>query len=124
MKREGEDQTTEQSGEEVTKAGSPSADSSERGEPGDKAEETSSGSQGKGSSGTGPKDIPSGDDDDVVARQLREAAEKEQDPELREKLWEEYRNYKKQQTIVNAPPSNPQNSNKTEQTTSEKTTTK
>jgi hypothetical protein len=30
----------------------------------------------------------------VVARQLREAAEKETDPELKKKLWEEYRKYK------------------------------
>ena len=41
-----------------------------------------------------PADIPDGKDDDIVARQLREAAESEQDPELREKLWEEYRKYK------------------------------
>lgn len=41
-----------------------------------------------------PPDIPSGDDDDVVARQLREAAMKEPDPELRKKLWDEYRKYK------------------------------
>lgn len=34
------------------------------------------------------------DDDDIVARQLREAAEKEKDPEIKEKLWEEYRKYK------------------------------
>ena len=34
------------------------------------------------------------DDDDVVARQLREAAEQETDPEVKEKLWEEYRKYK------------------------------
>jgi hypothetical protein len=40
-----------------------------------------------------PEDIPSGDDDDVVARQLREAAMREPDPELREKLWDEYRKY-------------------------------
>ena len=33
-------------------------------------------------------------DDDIVARQLREAAEKETDPELKEKLWDEYRKYK------------------------------
>ncbi|MGB0632482.1 MAG: hypothetical protein ACPGRZ_17470, partial [Alphaproteobacteria bacterium] len=33
----------------------------------------------------------SGDDDDVVLRQIREAAEKETDPVLKEKLWEEYR---------------------------------
>ncbi len=40
-----------------------------------------------------PDDIPSGRDDDVVARQIREAAMTEPDPELREALWEEYRNY-------------------------------
>lgn len=34
-------------------------------------------------------------DDDVVARQLREAAEAETDPALKEQLWEEYRKYKK-----------------------------
>jgi hypothetical protein len=32
--------------------------------------------------------------DDIVARQLREAAEKESDPALREKLWAEYRKYR------------------------------
>jgi len=40
-----------------------------------------------------PDDIPSGRDDDLVARQLREAAMVEADPELREALWDEYRNY-------------------------------
>jgi hypothetical protein len=35
-----------------------------------------------------------GKDDDIVARQLREAAEQERDPELKEKLWEEYYRYK------------------------------
>lgn len=37
-----------------------------------------------------------GRDDDIVARQLREAAEKEQDPQLKEKLWEEYYRYKQE----------------------------
>jgi hypothetical protein len=41
-----------------------------------------------------PADIPDGDDDDVVARQLREAAMREPDPAVREKLWDEYRKYK------------------------------
>ncbi|MBF8268809.1 MAG: hypothetical protein HW386_518, partial [Gammaproteobacteria bacterium] len=41
-----------------------------------------------------PADIPNGSDDDVVARQLREAAMKESDPKLRAKLWDEYRKYK------------------------------
>lgn len=41
-----------------------------------------------------PEDIPDGRDDDVVARQLREAAMREPDPEVRERLWNEYRKYK------------------------------
>ena len=45
-----------------------------------------------------PTDIPDGRDDDIVARQLREAAVSEDDPELREKLWEEYRKYKSGQS--------------------------
>lgn len=44
-----------------------------------------------------PSDIPNGSDDDIVARQIREAAMNEQDPVLREKLWEEYRKYKRGQ---------------------------
>ncbi len=43
-----------------------------------------------------PADLPDGSDDDVVARQIREAALNEPDPQLREKLWEEYRKYKNQ----------------------------
>jgi len=35
------------------------------------------------------------EDDDIVARQLREAAENEADPVLKEKLWKEYEAYKK-----------------------------
>lgn len=42
-----------------------------------------------------PEDIPDAKDDDIIARQLREAAMQEQDPELKEKLWEEYKKYKK-----------------------------
>ncbi len=41
-----------------------------------------------------PEDIPDGQDDDIVAQQLREAAMAETDPELKKKLWEEYRRYK------------------------------
>lgn len=41
-----------------------------------------------------PQDVRSARDDDIIARQLREAAMQEPDPELREKLWEEYRRYK------------------------------
>jgi hypothetical protein len=40
-----------------------------------------------------PDDIPLTVDDDIIARQLREAALTENDPALRERLWEEYRKY-------------------------------
>jgi len=55
---------------------------------------TAGGSGDKPAKNAPPPDIADGKDDDIVARQLREAAENEQDPELRDKLWEEYRNYK------------------------------
>jgi hypothetical protein len=42
-----------------------------------------------------PPDLVSAEGDDIIARQLREAAMKEQDPELRAKLWDEYRKYKR-----------------------------
>ena len=42
-----------------------------------------------------PPDLVDASGDDIIARQLREAAMKEQDPELREKLWDEYRKYKR-----------------------------
>lgn len=57
--------------------------------------DSSTGSGEAGNDTDQPADIPDGNDDDVVARQLREAAEKETDPELKAKLWEEYRRYKK-----------------------------
>ena len=40
-----------------------------------------------------PEDIPDLVSEDIVAKQLREAALAEDDPVLRERLWEEYRNY-------------------------------
>ncbi|MHC5002882.1 MAG: hypothetical protein ACYTJ0_07140 [Planctomycetota bacterium] len=65
-------------------------------------EPTGTASGGGGSDPTGDDGTPSGQpgdrppaaDDDIVARQLREAAEKETDPVLREKLWQEYDKYK------------------------------
>lgn len=72
--------------------------------PGDPADPAAEGAQtaalgGYGNPTSGPRfpapaDVPDGKDDDVVARQLREAAETEKDPELRARLWEEYRKYK------------------------------
>ncbi len=40
-----------------------------------------------------PDDIPDLVSEDIVAKQLREAALSEEDPVLRERLWEEYRSY-------------------------------
>lgn len=83
-------------------AETPDADPGEGGDT-DLDGNTNSGSEGIDSDGTrpgsgtasnAPADIPDGADDDIVARQIREAAEKETDPRLREKLWEEYRKYK------------------------------
>ncbi len=52
--------------------------------------------EGRGDGGV-PADIGDGSDDDIVARQIREAALAEEDPQLREKLWDEYRQYKNEQ---------------------------
>lgn len=41
-----------------------------------------------------PEDVSDGTGDDIIARQIREAAIKERDPKLQEKLWAEYRKYK------------------------------
>jgi hypothetical protein len=53
---------------------------------------TGAGDESTRASKTGERE--SEQDDDIVARQLREAAEKETDPELKEKLWKEYEAYK------------------------------
>ena len=44
--------------------------------------------------GARPQDIPAADNDDVIAAQIRLAAEIEKDPVKKEKLWNEYRKYK------------------------------
>jgi len=64
--------------------------------PGDLKSEKS-GAKGDDNAGNGAaaREIPDGSDDDVVARRLRKAAEQETDPELKDKLWREYVEYKK-----------------------------
>lgn len=52
-------------------------------------------SAGTGGAGKGAVERADGSDDDIVARRLRRAAEQETDPELKEKLWKEYEDYKK-----------------------------
>jgi len=77
---------TKTSGETTEVAGNQETDPRmEAGEP--RPTTGAEGSQGQGAS------RPPRDNDDIVARQLREAAEKETDPVLREKLWKEYEAY-------------------------------
>lgn len=51
-------------------------------------------SGGRQINGSQPKDIPNANNDDVIAAQIRLAAEIEQDPVKKKKLWNEYRKYK------------------------------
>jgi hypothetical protein len=53
------------------------------------------GTVSSGGSGGPDRSRPSGEDDDIVARRLRRAAEPETDPERKEKLWKEYTEYKR-----------------------------
>ena len=46
------------------------------------------------SNGSIPKDVALIDDDDIVATQLRELAMSEEDQNLRDQLWDKYREYK------------------------------
>ena len=88
-----------ETGGQVRNSGGAAGDNSEAGSTGGQprggAVDSSEGSGDSGDDSDRPADIGDGSDDDVVARQLREAAEKETDPELKAKLWEEYRRYKK-----------------------------
>jgi hypothetical protein len=89
----GENGDSEEQGE-----GTPE-DQGREGQAGTAQDSTSrSGSQGSGveqsTYGAPGGKLPPPEDDDIVARQLREAAEKEPDPELKKKLWEEYWKYK------------------------------
>jgi len=62
---------------------------------GDLKSDKASGNMNPGGNGAVAKEVPDGNDDDVVARRLRKAAEQETDPELKDKLWKEYVEYKK-----------------------------
>ncbi len=58
----------------------------------------STSAQGSGSppvsNGAVPEDIPSADNDSVLEAQIRRAAMEEEDPEIRARLWDEYRKFK------------------------------
>ena len=80
---------------EKDESGSEKTKDIEKGEGGEEVASRNASREG----GEGPtrdeKRNSAGEDDDIVARQLREAAENETDPELKEKLWKEYEAYKK-----------------------------
>lgn len=54
----------------------------------------STGGKRNQSNGKLPEDIPTAQNDDALAAQIRYAAENETDPVKREQLWNEYRKYK------------------------------
>jgi len=83
--------TEDRSATDEVPAGSEGKPGTAQGRP---ADATGRGAAGTAGAAGRPADIPDGSDDDVVARQLREAAEQETDPELKKRLWEEYRKYK------------------------------
>jgi len=67
---------------------------------GDLKSDKSAGSTGSASgNGATATAIPDGNDDDIVARRIRKAAELETDPELKDKLWKEYVEYKKNSQV-------------------------
>jgi hypothetical protein len=80
-----------------TSASHRSATDSRSARGGDLKSDKSAGGANGNASGNGAvaEEIPDGNDDDVVARRLRKAAEQETDPELKDKLWKEYVEYKK-----------------------------
>ena len=93
---EGDTESVADGGENTAESGQQSAGGESRDAAGQSNEQVASaGGSGRNTAkNPPPPDIADGKDDDIVARQLREAAENEEDPELRDKLWEEYRNYK------------------------------
>jgi hypothetical protein len=87
-------------GSEGGRPGDLKSDRAGTAQPGGKGEEKGDGgpprtSAGTGGTGKAAVERPDGSDDDIVARRLRRAAEQETDPELKEKLWKEYEDYKK-----------------------------
>jgi len=60
-----------------------------------KSEKTGKVPDDNAGNGAVAREVPDGSDDDIVARRLRQAAQQETDPELKEKLWQEYADYKK-----------------------------
>jgi len=92
-------------GENVSNSGYPDTSELPGNKPGTRSQPATSGAGSNSGAGTGStrasqtpptagnKDL-SQTDDDIIAKQLKEAAEQESDPEVKAKLWDEYRKYK------------------------------
>ena len=111
----GTDQTADAAGSTATEgpekpSGSHGGGTGKRGDTrsphaGDLKSDKGSGAANGDANGNGAlaNEVPDGNDDDIVARRLRRAAEQETDPELKDKLWKEYVEYKKDAQRVDAP---------------------
>ena len=97
---DGDMSTSDSSIEQRAEQGAPESSSSADGAEGEASDSQSSASTNSSSDEQPkvelPEDIGDGQGDDIVLRQIREAALNERDPVLREKLWEEYRRIKNQ----------------------------
>lgn len=91
---DGEQETQSETDGDKSASESDQAGSVEQGQPGSSSQKGVQGKSFPATKSSAPADIPDGSNDDIIARQLREAAEKETDPELKKKLWDEYRRYK------------------------------
>ena len=92
----GEQQSGEQqTGGQQTQSASSAGGGGQSSEQGDRvavgSASTSGEQEGEGEIIPIPADVGDGRNDDIVLRQIREAAMNEKDPVLREKLWDEYR---------------------------------
>jgi hypothetical protein len=99
--------------EELDSGGDSVAERAEQGPGGESRDGASSAESNGGTAGGGagnggqggasgaapplPDDIDDGQGDNIVERQIREAAMRESDPVLREKMWDEYRRVKGQE---------------------------
>lgn len=83
----------QESGTDAASSGGPQG-AAQDGSPGGPVGGRERGVSGSESASAPPPDLGDGNDDDIVARQIRKAAEAEPDPELRKKLWDEYRKYR------------------------------
>ena len=83
------------SADENAGAAVPGEESRPRSRSGDlRSDRANAASSAPGNNGAAARAVPDGNDDDIIARRLRRAFEQETDPELKEKLWKEYIEYR------------------------------